>query len=471
MKENDMQTDPLLEDIVSRALNDPIDLAAPLGWADVEERARIRTRRPHVTLAPRLRSLRPRVNTTKQRWTFRASLAAGVAVAAAATVLFVPGNHPTLLQRAAAAIPGSGPVIHVVWTEDVTQGEHKPFVLDAQTGATSDIPLRPAEAWYDGERKSFRETQHFVDGSVLETWSNGSVSVDSTAGVGPAAAVNLTPIVRFFGRYEQALESGDATLDGTGTVDGHDVYFLIVDMKEPIYPTGSSKPIPGSDWIERIAIDQQSYEPVAWYVNRDGDPDGGVDHVVKVELIGRDEADLTRPAVTWPETAYDNAGFSHPTSSEQVDRDGAAAWIGHPLVATPDALAGEPFAAARAEVLSPPGDPERRGAMLVYGDACLGAPRATGRYVVVREAPQPEPTYGTMAASDGSRLVVRSFPSDFALCGAKAGDPGSANGYFDGDLLQDSLWEASFERGGLWISVASPTQETTVQAVRELFGS
>jgi hypothetical protein len=471
MKENDMQPDPLLEDILLRAMNEPIVLEPTLGWADVQRRAHAHD--PLRARLPRLQALRPRTNTTKQRWGFRASLAAGVALAAAAAVLFVPGNHPTILQRAAAAIKGDGPVIHVVWSDDLSLATLAPVTLDVQTGATAPAPPYPAEAWYDTKTHAFKETDRYLNGHDESVWSNGKISVDSTVGVGPAQVAKIPALVEFFGRYEQALQNGDATLDGTGSVDGHDVYFLIVDLKQPIYPTGSSTPIPQSDWVERVAIDQQTYEPVTWYINRDGDPDGGIGHVQKVELIARNRADFTRPAVTWPAVPRDKWGFDQVRSSEQVDRDAAAAWLGQPLVGAPDSLAGQPFAGARAEILSPAGDPERRGVMLVYGDGCNALPRANSTYVVVREAPQQEPTYDTMFAPEGPQVLVQRAASDFPLCdGSVVVDGGSAAGTFLGQAIpDDSLSRTSFRKDGLWISIAASSRDLAIAAAKQVLGS
>ena len=106
------------------------------------------------------------VNVSNRSSRRRLATAAGVAVAAAATVallLAAPwAGGPGLVQKALAAV-GDGPVLHVVVAQPALYGGP---LIDLRTGKAISQTQR-TEIWFDGER-NLKKTVEMLDGNVLD---------------------------------------------------------------------------------------------------------------------------------------------------------------------------------------------------------------------------------------------------------------------------------------------------------------
>jgi len=209
-----------------------------------------------------------------------AAIAAVLGLALALALVSPWSGRGGLVDRALAAI-GSGEVIHVVQTMDVSGST----VVDLRTGTESPV-VRTTELWFDGERGLVRSVQRIggtVTQEVLETpegsWTEaGRVytcawiaahPVEATkarVSCNPSGENGTTPrhvpeprpaldpaLAGFVTGYRDALASGEATRDGSGTVDGSAVEWL----RFVVRARGGGPPS-----VERVAVDAATYEPV-----------------------------------------------------------------------------------------------------------------------------------------------------------------------------------------------------------------
>ena len=103
---------------------------------------------------------------TRRRATRLAAVAAVLGLAVALALVSPWSGRGSLVDRALAAI-GSGAVIHVVETRDLSDQT----LVDLRTGAESPV-AQTRELWFDGERGLLRSVQRVggaVTGEVLET--------------------------------------------------------------------------------------------------------------------------------------------------------------------------------------------------------------------------------------------------------------------------------------------------------------
>jgi hypothetical protein len=161
---------------------------------------------------------------------------AALAVAVAAIVLvalLVPDRAARhgVIGRALAAI-GNGPVLHLR-----TETPSGLVYIDLSTGRRT-VVMAQNEVWYDRDTKRF----HFlmrIRGKVADVvWPDDAKHGDTLEGsIDPAFAALWTG-------YREALESGDAKLERSGTLEGRAVYWLRFASET------------------EVAIDQASYKPV-----------------------------------------------------------------------------------------------------------------------------------------------------------------------------------------------------------------
>lgn len=194
------------------------------------------------------------------------AVAAAVAAAAVAVLLVSPWSAGGgLVQRALAAV-GTGPVLHVVFTEQPgPPGWYGAVSLPSGTPLPD--PTFREEVWYDQSRSLENTITSLPSGQVLYQWvKTPQGDFDSSGGrltngikmehgratpwVGPAAS--LEPALSgFVDRYRAALASGRATRTGTGRLDGHHVIWLRIAADPAHY-------YPAMD----VAIDASTYAPV-----------------------------------------------------------------------------------------------------------------------------------------------------------------------------------------------------------------
>ncbi len=286
-----------------------------------------------VTLGPEYTAHR-QAAALRRRAKRLAPLAATLA-AVVALLLVAPWQRgPSLVENALAAI-GSGPVLHVV----IEQAQPDESLRDLATGRVLPRPIR-TEIWFDSSR-DLKQTVTTLDGRVLDEtletkdggWSRGGRiytcawiaghPVEATkAGVScnPSGDNGTTPrtvpeqpptvdaaLAGFIDRYRSALASGGATRVREGTLYGRAVTWLRIGREN------------GS---ERVAIDVDTYEPVAI------EPENAAWRlrVVEAETVGFDPARFAKPASVPAQLGGDV------TSETPTDVGNASEILGAPAV-------------------------------------------------------------------------------------------------------------------------------------------
>ena len=200
-------------EVVELLRDEPELLALADALADTQQQPSHRARR----VAPRLGAV--------------AAVAAGIA---AAVLLWPSGNgNDVVLGRALAAI-GDGRVLHLVLEQPL--GE---TLVDLQTGERT-VETTRLETWTD---RDFRRA-HIVmrsGGRVADV-----VLPENAAAHGPVDPA----YVAFWTGYREALENGDAKLEGEDSIGGRPVYWLRFPSFE--------RNVPGT----LVAIDRATYKPV-----------------------------------------------------------------------------------------------------------------------------------------------------------------------------------------------------------------
>jgi hypothetical protein len=190
--------------------------------------------------------------------------AAIVATSMFAAISFVPtggGHGDRVLARAAAAIPGSGPVAHV-------------------TATFPDLAGRPLtttyQVWYDTtSERAYMKRSTTPASEVDESWIGPEGWYTSTDG-GPVTKFDdltdvgrtseIGSVAKLFGTYEEQLRNGNATLAGEETFKGTPVYAIDVPYDTSESPVTGEK----SNVSVRILVDRESYRPVAAALLGDG---------------------------------------------------------------------------------------------------------------------------------------------------------------------------------------------------------
>jgi hypothetical protein len=179
----------------------------------------------------------PRASRSRVLTRSAAVVAVGAAVLIAVLLWPSGGKQNPILERALAAI-GDGRVMHVL-----LQTPSGYQVVELRGGRTI-TPRDEVEIWSDRSSKRARAITRDRGRVVAET-----LIPEDDHGLGepdPAFSALWTG-------YRNALANGSAKLIGKGSIYGHDVYWL----QFPLPDHGG----PGS----RVAVDQDSYRPVAIY--------------------------------------------------------------------------------------------------------------------------------------------------------------------------------------------------------------
>ena len=184
--------------------------------------------------------------TSRRRFLTRSAAVVAVGAAVLIAVLLWPsgGKHTSVIERASAAI-GDGRVMHVVF--QTPSG----FQLVELSGGRTITPNDEVESWSDrGSQRAhviIRERGRVV-GEMLRPEDPGSTLGETD----PAFSA-------LWAGYRKALADGTAKLIGEDSIYGHRVYWLQFRLPDH----GG----PGS----RVAVDQDTYRPVAFRQYRGGE--------------------------------------------------------------------------------------------------------------------------------------------------------------------------------------------------------
>ncbi|MDX6514646.1 MAG: hypothetical protein QOH73_312 [Gaiellaceae bacterium] len=419
-------------------------------WDAIRARAR--------QLAWRGRPLRAVRHVHRRRHVRLVALTATMAVAALA-LLFTPKTPATLIERAAAAVPGTGQIVHVIWEE---ADPHS--LVDVGTGARLGAPPLRVEAWYDRRDDIYHEVATQGDALVWERWHSPQETLDSTEGDLPSWQFAVPAAIRFFSHYKQALAQGRALLAGKGHALGRPVYWLVVDTTVQSEGPGSSLAFGRVNERDRIALDRQTLTPVEVETVDSGIlGDASVRRrVIDFELEPTDKANLSRPIVRpWPQPVRDLDGYATPRATGLIETlDDAAKVLRAKPLALRFRLAGLPLTWVHADELNPEATPLRQGVRILYGATREGGQRnLRGHYVQLDEALQPELAYafrpydaGNVA---GQMAVSHDVPQDVSQAQRGVG----------AQALQRE-WVGRLEAHGLFVTIHASSYQLLLDAAR-----
>lgn len=222
----------------------------------------------------------------------------------------------TLLERAAAAIPDNGPIIHAVWWQPDFSSSSSEMTLryeewlDRSSGVDHLIikkGRRVLDGWTGPGKKS-----HIGKNTLLRKGSD-AYYLGGIAG---------NPIVTLMGEYRKALENKKIVVIGRGRAFGRPVYWVRLRCS-----TTGAADITSESMVcmERIALDRHSYRPVVeethtfknvqrwnrdhtqWTWSQTNEQSDALmtsatgvplrRHILKVEMISREQAHFRPPAM------------------------------------------------------------------------------------------------------------------------------------------------------------------------------
>jgi hypothetical protein len=363
----------------------------------------------------------------RRRLPRRLLLAAAAALAAAAVALLAPrqgeNSGGLVSERALAALPARGPVMHVILEQRLGTR------VDLETERQSPVLVR-SESWYDQERALLR-VRAYRDGRLLadSTVRDAGYSFDAAMVVGFAQAVEV---------FRKALADGRARVVGEARIRGRDVYLLDAEPE----PGGFQGPV-------RIAIDKHTYELVQLRAGESfaGSPEYEL-NVLAFEYLPRRDGVFGRPR---PDSSM-SSSFAASTPTDLATARTAlggkvALWAG------PE-LGGKAIGAVElqdVEVDSAAGRPIRGQALeLTYGAGGFGPRRR--EYIVLTQ----------IRADDPARRYFEE---------ASATPPGFADlsaGTTGSDQNRFRSWTASLRHNGFLVQIQGADRELVLRAAREL---
>jgi hypothetical protein len=427
-----------------------------------------------ATQTPDRRAGRPRF--------VRFAALAAVLVVAALAALALPwqGRGSGFVAKALAAL-GDGQVIHVVSVSELPQVE----IVDVQSGATSPVESK-TEIWFDGTRSLERVVSSVggaKTGEVLQTpagsWSDSGpvytcawiaahpveatkarVSCNASGVNGttprqiPEPLPNLDPALGgFAGGYQDALQSGTATRDGTGLVDGRRVEWLRFALVEHGPPDA-----PDTDRVERVAVDSQTLKPLLVETSVDGQVQRA--RIAAIETLAPQDATFARPKETPPS---DRPVATSVKSQQPASLADAAAALGGTLLWSGSSVGGLSFTQATVQQIvtgygRSSGIPftHSTGVELVYGGPTTW--QSAADYVVVRQSPRPEMLYGFIRPGmppAAGRMWVESS----AVLSGKGGVAVPTG---------KTIWRGVLLKDGVYVSIEATSRALLLQAARQL---
>jgi hypothetical protein len=354
------------------------------------------------------------------RWAAPRALAvAGVAAAIAIGLLAMPTGNHSVTEKALAAI-GDGRVLHIVTREGVAD-----VLVDLKTG-------RRRVQWFTAEQWSDRGSQRVhlvyrVGGQVAdlllpEDATRPGVTLGSG---GPDPAVEA-----LWSGYRKALASGEAKLDGEGTIDGHAVYWL----RFPAFQQG----LPGTE----VAIDRDTYKPIVFRYSR-----GKMHHdsrVLVAETIGYRASDFTRVGLNLL------SGILEPGTMSSSSGSAASVELTSPWLTAGQQVDGLALRGVRSldETVEPDQGPNRsfHGVELIYGTSASSvSDEADSNTLTVQEFVEPPDPAEWSSIPNGSIRITKSGQG------------------------RESSWSGDLVSSGVYVTVETGRSEATlVEAARAL---
>ena len=344
-----------------------------------------------------------------------AAVAAVAAVIAAVVLLWPGGGSGTgVLDRARAAI-GDGQVLHLVM-----EGKTGEVLVNLETGERR-VQTSRVEFWTDRSFQHAHLVMH-IDGQVADILVPDDVRNGVTVGT-------VDPVFSaFWTGYRKALENGDATVERSGTIDGHAVYWLRFSSPRP--------GVPGTE----VAIDQESYKPIVLrnYVTQTHYDDA---RILVAETIPYDPADFKRAGPSLL------SGFS---SSSSSGSSSASPQTVHPVVKAPWLTPGNEVAGMKLSSVGGSSTTTRgktiEGIELQYGSGALAGTDG----VVIDELPRPDDPRPWNHIPDGWISIQKGQGSD------------GGNHTFD-------TWTGQLVKDGIYVTIETGAgEEAVLDAARAL---
>jgi hypothetical protein len=363
----------------------------------------------------------------RRRLPRRMLLAAAAALAVAGVALLAPWQGENggglVSERALAALPARGPVMHVILEQRVGTR------VQLQTGRLSPVSVR-SESWYDQERSLMR-VRGYRDGRLLgdSTTRDAGQSLDAAMVLGFARAAEV---------FRQALADGRARVVGETHIRGREVYLLDAEPE----PGGFQGPT-------RIAIDKHTYELVQLRTGESlaGRPEYEL-NVLAFEYLPRRDGLFGRPG---PDSSITGAGADITPTNLAAARTALGGKVA--LWAGPE-LGGKAIGAVAlhaVEVDSAVGRPVRGQALeLTYGAGGFGAPRRDSIVLTQMRADDPARSYLEEASTT---------PPGFA--DLHSGMTSSGQNQF-------RSWTASLRHNGFLVQIQGADRELVLRAARSL---
>jgi len=351
---------------------------------------------------------------THRRALSRAGALAAVGAAVLLAVLLWPSGSGRngILDRALAAI-GDGDVLHLVTRLPV--GEE---LVNLRTGKTL-VPTYEVESWSDRDSNRihmiFRRNGEILGEFVFPEDSGSDVHIGT---IDPAYAA-------LWSGYRQALATGQAKIEGQGSLDGHSVYWLKFASR-------------GTE----VAIDRKTYEPLDFRTST-----GSGRHLDSRVLLARTEpfsaAAFTRR--TSKPSPFSSVGVGSSGSGVQA----APSTPGSGSSAKPWLQAGPAIAGVKLASVE-------QTQSITNGEASTGFELAYGpqdglrRSVIIDESKHAAEPSGSKGIPDGFIRISRGEGSD---------ESGASYPIWTGDLVVD----------GIYLSIQSGiSRDAVLEAARAL---
>jgi hypothetical protein len=358
----------------------------------------------------------------------RRMLVAVAAVVAAATVaLAAPWEDDggsLVTERALAALPARGPVLHAVL--EYRYGEW----VELETGRPKQLLLR-TEAWYDEGRQLLR----------IRAWRGERLHSDTTvdeAGNSFDAAM-ISGFAQTAEIVRRELENGRMRVTGEGRVRGRDVYWLGVTS-------------PRDDNGMDVAVDRNTYELVQV---RGREPDSSFAlTVLTFEYLPRRSGIFGTPTGHGDAGAVSGSGYGAEVSS--IDLQAARRAFGsEPALWAGPAIDGKKLGAIEANDVRPGtgrqgGQSERALALTYGGGPSLGPPQPSA--VSIKQARDNEVGREYIGAEEVP-------PAGFA-------ELQTGSTYVDD--REFPRWTALLRHGDLLVTIDGPTRALVLEVARSL---
>lgn len=367
-----------------------------------------------------------------------------VAVAVASAVFMAAPwrDGPLATERALAAL-GHQPVVHAI----VEQPGERRTIIDLASGRKRVEALR-TEYWYDGERRVLR-----VRLSVGKRLLPGGEYLHSPEGFFTDRGVHrgqkpaqLDPALeRFASGYQEALDSGEATVVGEDVIDGRKAIILRFSLPSP--PSGEQL-------SEDVAVDAEHYRPLRFrFSSADSSRTSSwsqAPRVVEIETIPRDLADFEPPRASEPRPVGQTG-----VGVRTLEPAEAAAALGRPALWPGPAVAGVDLTEIELTRLTTPWTDGRQteGHALVFR---YGADRRTAH---LEGKPSLIITEGT-SIEHALRFDLGGStpgPGELGLAGVGKTEAGGAE-----------MWFGSMQRDGIYVSFESPRRDLIVAAAKAM---